>query len=242
LGQKQPEPAEISAREERAHHILDAAETLILRWGYNKTNVEDIAKEAGVGKGTIYLHWKTREDLFRTLIKREQLKLAADFRDCISSDPAGATLRGVYKCYALAYAKRPLLKAFLLQDSESLGKYAQGEHSRAEFIARMGGFQHHLMFLREQGLLRTDRSVQEQVYVMSSIFMGFYFIVPLMPDEYALSDEHMADLMAETMQRALESDRVPSPEEIQTLTQYFLALIDATIQDFEADFRRSLNA
>ena len=45
----------------------DAATALILRWGYNKTTIDDIARQAGVGKGTVYLHWNTREELFATL-------------------------------------------------------------------------------------------------------------------------------------------------------------------------------
>ena len=59
---------ERSKREERADRILDAAANLILRWGYKKTTIDDIAKQAGVAKGTIYLHWKTREDLFVALL------------------------------------------------------------------------------------------------------------------------------------------------------------------------------
>src|SRR6266540_7253755 len=63
----------IDKRLERAHRILDAAFTLILRWGYNKTIIDDIARQAGVAKGTIYLHWKTREELFTSLVHRERL-------------------------------------------------------------------------------------------------------------------------------------------------------------------------
>ncbi len=61
-------PEDRSRRQERADRILDAAAELILRWGYRKTTIDDIAKQAGVAKGTIYLHWKTREDLFMALI------------------------------------------------------------------------------------------------------------------------------------------------------------------------------
>ncbi|OLD80902.1 MAG: hypothetical protein AUG54_04740 [Ktedonobacter sp. 13_1_20CM_4_53_7] len=52
---------ERSKREQRANRILDAAAELMLRWGYNKTTIDDIARYAGVAKGTIYLHWKNHE-------------------------------------------------------------------------------------------------------------------------------------------------------------------------------------
>ncbi|WP_163569887.1 helix-turn-helix domain-containing protein [Fodinicola feengrottensis] len=56
----------------RAERVLDAAAELIVRWGYDKTTIEDIARaRRGRAKGTIYLHWKTREDLFIALLRRE---------------------------------------------------------------------------------------------------------------------------------------------------------------------------
>src|SRR6478672_1579101 len=90
-------PPEADRRQERAERILDAAAALIMRWGYNKTTIDDIARQAGVAKGTIYLHWKTREDLFAALLKREKAELADDLKQRIAADPAGATLRGLFK-------------------------------------------------------------------------------------------------------------------------------------------------
>ena len=54
--------------EARGERILEAAAELIVRWGYKKTTVDDIARQAGVAKGTIYLHWKTREELFKAVL------------------------------------------------------------------------------------------------------------------------------------------------------------------------------
>ncbi|MBV8695914.1 MAG: helix-turn-helix transcriptional regulator, partial [Ktedonobacteraceae bacterium] len=45
-----------SKQQERAEHILDVAAALIVRWGYGKTTLDDIARQVGVAKGTIYLH------------------------------------------------------------------------------------------------------------------------------------------------------------------------------------------
>ena len=75
--------SEVSRRRERAERILDAAAVLILRWGYQKTTLDDVSRQAGVAKGTMYLHWKTREELFGALIKREKLELAEDIKQRI---------------------------------------------------------------------------------------------------------------------------------------------------------------
>lgn len=42
--------------------ILDAAETLLGRFGYRKMTVDDLAAEAGIGKGTVYLSFKSKEE------------------------------------------------------------------------------------------------------------------------------------------------------------------------------------
>jgi AcrR family transcriptional regulator len=59
-------PVEIEA----ADAILDAMERLLGRFGYKKTTMEDVAREAGIGKGTIYLHFPSKEELALRSIDR----------------------------------------------------------------------------------------------------------------------------------------------------------------------------
>ena len=211
-------------RETRAQHILDVASTLILRYGYHKTTMDDIAREADVGKGTLYLHWNTREDLFAALILREKVAMAEDIKQRLAGDPAGATLRGLLKHAALALLQRPLLKAALLGDVEVLGKLAQREQSSATTIEVLAGFTTYLETLREQGLVRTDLSVQTLGTLFSSIFTGFFLATPLLPDAFKPSEEELAELIAETGHRTLEPRDLAPSGALQiasdTLTQY----------------------
>lgn len=215
---------ETSMREARAQLILDAASTLILRYGYHKTTIDDIAREAGVGKGTLYLHWNTREALFAALILREKVAMAEDIKQRLACDPAGATLRGLLKHSALALLCRPLLKAVLLRDTEVFGKLAQSEQSSAISTEALAGFTNYLEVLREQGLVRTDLSLQALVALFGSIFIGFFLAQPLLPDAFRPSDEELAELMAETGHRTLEPREPVSSDTFQaashTLTQY----------------------
>ncbi len=211
-------------REARAQRILDAASTLILHGGYDKTTIEDIAREAGVGKGTLYLHWTTREALFTALILREKVAMAEDIKQRLASDPVGATLHGLLKHAALALMQRPLLKAVLLHDTEVFGKLIQREQSSAISTQVLAGFTTYLEMLREQGLVRADLSLHALAAIFSSIFIGFFLAVPLLPDAFKPSDEELAELMAETGHRTLEP-RDPAPSNAlqiasHTLTQY----------------------
>ena len=50
--------------------ILDATDRLLARFGYRKMTVEDIAAEAGIGKGTVYLHFSSKEEVVLSHIDR----------------------------------------------------------------------------------------------------------------------------------------------------------------------------
>ena len=229
-------------RQDRARRILDAAAELIQRWGYNKTTIDDIARQAGVAKGTLYLHWKTREELLVALMKREKVELAKDLKQRITADPEGATLRGILKHSALALMKRPLLKAALLRDMDVLGKLALSEHSSAAYTERLEGFKIYLELLREHGLVRTDLSLQAQVYLFSAIFVGFFLVAPLMPDEFMLADEELAELMAETVHCTLEPSRAVSSEALQAASNAFTQYLHHATAIAQKQFRQEMEA
>ena len=54
----------------REDAILDAANRLLARYGYRKMTVDDLAQEAGIGKGTVYLHFKSKEDVVLSHVSR----------------------------------------------------------------------------------------------------------------------------------------------------------------------------
>ncbi len=51
--------------------ILDAARTVFSRDGYTDTSVDDVAAEAGIAKGTVYLYFKSKEDLYLAAVVRD---------------------------------------------------------------------------------------------------------------------------------------------------------------------------
>jgi AcrR family transcriptional regulator len=52
----------------RVQRIIDAAAELFARRHYHEVRMDDIAAQAGVAKGTLYLHFKTKEDLYQALV------------------------------------------------------------------------------------------------------------------------------------------------------------------------------
>jgi AcrR family transcriptional regulator len=57
------------AFENRATVIVEAANRLFASYGYERTNVEDIAREAGISKASVYLEFKTKADILVQVIE-----------------------------------------------------------------------------------------------------------------------------------------------------------------------------
>src|SRR5882724_327139 len=55
----------------RRDEILQAACRIFASLGYSAANVEDIAKEAGMAKGTVYLYFKSKEEIFAAVLARD---------------------------------------------------------------------------------------------------------------------------------------------------------------------------
>lgn len=56
-------------KEDRPREIADAAFKMFAEKGYAATRIDDVAKRAGVSKGLTYLYYKTKEDLFKAVVK-----------------------------------------------------------------------------------------------------------------------------------------------------------------------------
>src|SRR5262245_48040654 len=69
-----------------ADRILDAAERLLARFGYDKTTVDDMAAEAGVSKRTIYLHFAGKEEVALASIDRVVGRVTDRLRRIAASD------------------------------------------------------------------------------------------------------------------------------------------------------------
>lgn len=60
----------VKEAKERRNEILDHAISLFVTKGYDNTSVEDIVREVGIAKGTLYYHFKSKEDILDGIINR----------------------------------------------------------------------------------------------------------------------------------------------------------------------------
>src|SRR6266508_4503775 len=159
-------------REARAARILDVTAELLLRHGYRRVTIDDIARHADIGKGTVYLHWKTRDDLFRAVFEREVLEALEELLQALRQDTGAWMLHRLARSYFLAIMSRPLLRAVFLADSELLGKLVRPGSSARENRHRLVS---HAYFelLSEHGLLRDDLRADAVAYAFLATLEGF---------------------------------------------------------------------
>lgn len=79
-------------REARTEHIVDVAEGLISEKGIENTTMDEIAERAGLGKGTLYLHFKGKTALFLAICQRGSAKLNRLLGRILAQDLPGIVL------------------------------------------------------------------------------------------------------------------------------------------------------
>ncbi|MDO4481112.1 MAG: TetR/AcrR family transcriptional regulator [Bacillota bacterium] len=80
MGNKNYSKAEIKA--DKKQLIMEAAMALFLEKGYANTRIIDIAEKAGIGKGTVYAYFESKEELMvtiiRDIVRKDHLLMAPD--------------------------------------------------------------------------------------------------------------------------------------------------------------------
>ncbi|MEH2544657.1 AcrR family transcriptional regulator [Bradyrhizobium sp. AZCC 2262] len=86
---------------ERREAIIEAAMDEFIARGFAATRLDDVAKRAGVAKGTIYLHFKDKEALFEDLIRTAIVPLVNQLG--AGPPPVGASVRDMIEGFARTF-------------------------------------------------------------------------------------------------------------------------------------------
>lgn len=225
------------SRRERAAQIIIAASALLLRHGYQRITMEDVAREAGVGTGTLYLHWKSKEALFETVLLRELVAIWDELSRRLDADPADALLHRLLGHLLRIVKQRPLAQALFTRDTSLLGKLAQRSTVlRAQPLASGARL---ITLLRELGLMRSDTPLDVQGYAFSAIWTGFSLVDPLLSaDGRAPLDLQVAALSA-AVRATFEPEQ---PPDATTLRKHIAPAIQSFLREVQAAVEQQIQA
>jgi AcrR family transcriptional regulator len=77
-----------SAGNDKRGRILDAAQSLFLRYGVKRTALDDVVREAGIAKGTLYLYFDSKDALFAAVAERLCAEVLRNAEEAIASSSA----------------------------------------------------------------------------------------------------------------------------------------------------------
>jgi TetR/AcrR family transcriptional regulator, fatty acid metabolism regulator protein len=137
-------------REERAVLILEAAQQVFAEKGYHDASIDEIAARTGVAKGTVYLHYASKQDLLVALLEQEVVRFIACV-DRVSNETQSVRVRIerlLLYVYERMQAKR---NQVLLEQHTSMGITHQVIESRAELKAQIAQVLERITALLEHG-------------------------------------------------------------------------------------------
>lgn len=202
-------------RRERADRILDTAKDLLLRWGYRRVTVDELARRSGVGKGTIYLHWRSREEVFRAVAAREGAAMMETVVAAVRADPAEVALHRYMRRQFVEAMSRPVLRAVFTRDAETLGAFLDAPAHRRLEETKRHATREYLAILAAEGLLRPDLRAEDLDYSLTAVVFGFFAIESLLPPGTGLELEQKAGHVADAVHRMFEPAAAPARSRLE---------------------------
>jgi TetR/AcrR family acrAB operon transcriptional repressor len=213
----------------REQQILDAAAGLIAQYTFDKTTMDDIAREAGVSKGALYLHFKSKDALVETLILRESEQAADQIYTRIMNDPEGGSLFKVFTMSLLAVAENPLLRALYTNDRRVLGDMIRRMRESSLF---QQGFEFSQVFVEQMqaaGMIRKDLRADVVTYLFALVRFGVLTVEDYLTVKNPPPLEEVAELIADMLERTLApegGDNEAGKQAFKQMIQFGRAVIE----------------
>jgi AcrR family transcriptional regulator len=225
--------------EPRVERVLDSAAELLVRWGYQRVTIDEIARHAGIGKGTVYLHFRTKEALFLTVLLRTHRRVPERMVRSMEADPPSVLPATLMRKSYLELSADPVLRSLYLGDAEVLGRLA---HEAATTLGelterRSEAFREHLRLLQEAGCLRGDLPVDALQYTATAIVMGFYTVDGMQLPGRKPEVTEKAALLEQAVAAAVQ---VPDPPvaQLERLAPTIAQLYRPLIEHIDQEWRR----
>lgn len=180
---------------EKQRQILLAASCLFLRQGFNATSMDNVAKEAGVSKQTVYSHFKNKDALFTAVISLKCRQYQMDEEHILQSQKS---LKAVLSLIAEQFVR-------LLHDKEVIAMYrvVMGEVSTNIHVAELfydAGPKQAMLILRDFLLQQQEINVPETqlrhlVMVFFNMLKGEHHMKSLMGLSCELSEQQQVNFV-----------------------------------------------
>ncbi|MEV0611883.1 helix-turn-helix domain-containing protein [Nonomuraea sp. NPDC050404] len=212
----------------KAARILDSARELVLDHGAAKVTVSEISRAAGVGKGTVYLYWPSKEDLIRGLFARDLFTILETGIARVTTDPATVQPRHLATLLLRTTHRLPLAQRLQRGDADLLRILMQDAGDRDLFARTQPAAmcRQVMPILRRHGLIRHDRPLPDQVYALHAVLTGFFAAVSAPASAPPADDPYT--VLADTVALLLEPSGPPAEAALAAAADQTLAVLRET--------------
>ncbi len=181
--------------------ILDAAEKVFLEKGFHPAKIEEIAQNAGIAKGTIYIYFKDKESIYISLIEKK-IKEFNTFIDSIRKEDISAVekLEKIYFQLCGYVDKAQKLHSFVsLENIQTLMKVVNRMKTR--IIPKVKKLIESIAEIVEEGIAEGELEKNDPV-IITLIFLSHLrmaIMLPLIKELYALNFRTDFDLASKTI-------------------------------------------
>jgi AcrR family transcriptional regulator len=222
-----------SGKDEIDQRILDAAEQLFIRYRYDKTTVDDIAREAGVSKSTIYLRWKRKDDLFGAVIWRSIRRFVVEWLDMVEADPQGGTFRGMFKNALIVTRDNTFIKVIFGGDMQTLGNFINRPEFQVPMNAKTQISTAFMVQFQEAGIIRRDININAVSYLMNAFRYGLLNSNRVMWDVEAPPIDELMEVLLDMFADYLEPEDGGDSETGKQIIRDMMRQYDEILTQFE---------
>lgn len=158
-------------RQEREVLILQAAEEMLIEKGYYETSIDEIASRVGIAKGTVYLHFPSKEDLVIAIFLREIRQFMSKVDEVV-----GMEISARHKITAILHYMYGEMFAKRMQFIYSLQNSGYAFHQKKEQDERLRGSWEYVAAriseVLEQGKVAGEFVLDVPTPVMLSVFFS----------------------------------------------------------------------
>lgn len=199
---------------ERERAILDVTAELLLRHGYNKVTMSDVADAVGLNRRLVYLLFPSKDALIKALLLQELHSYTEAWKRYLESDPLGGTVASVFRGLLVTLKQFPLMAAMYTRDEQTFGNY----------LSRPGRFfgafppdpvptRAYLQAMQEIGVVRQDINTRAMAFILDaltpSILAALSSHTKARLDDSNRSDQPSFDEVVETVAELCDSLLTP---------------------------------
>ena len=167
-------PVNEAERSRRRKAILESATRAFAAHGFAATDVRQIADDLGVGKGTIYRHFSTKEELFLATVDAAMLRLRQEVDEAadLAKVPLEQIAAGI-RAYLAYFRTHPDVVELMIQERAHFRDRKQSTYfqHREQGVARWSALYHELI---DDGIVRPI-AVESIIDVVSNVLYGTMF-------------------------------------------------------------------